>query len=92
MDETYEINYIVNLLYKKIENTDIDLTEEEADNIPKYANSIRKKLRLLDLILLKEVDIKLIDRSDDVDEYNMYMYFLQNHLTEEQYKRIKEAV
>ena len=47
-EETAEekFNYLIDLLFSKLENSNIDLTEEEADNIPTYAKNIRSDLRV----------------------------------------------
>ena len=45
-----KLNYLMDLLFRKLEKSNIDLTEEEADNIPTYAKDIRKELKLLNFL------------------------------------------
>ena len=50
MTSEEKLNYITNLLFNKLENTNIDLTEEEADNIVNYNKDLRKDLEALETI------------------------------------------
>ena len=45
-----KLSYITNLFFNKIEDTKIDLSEEECDNIVNFSKDIRKNLRRLDKI------------------------------------------
>ena len=45
MNTIDKLSYITNLLFNKIEDTEIDLSEEECDNIVNYSKDIRKELR-----------------------------------------------
>lgn len=48
MNTIDKLCYIENLLFNKIEDTEIDLSEEECDNIANYSKDIRKELRQLE--------------------------------------------
>ena len=43
-----KLSYLTNLLFSKIEDTEIDLSEEECDNIVNFSKDIRKDLRRLE--------------------------------------------
>ena len=43
-----KLRYITNLLFKKLEDTCIDLTQEESDNVVNFNNDLRKDLNRLE--------------------------------------------
>lgn len=67
MNTIDKLSYITNLLFNKIEDTEIDLTEEECDNIVNFSKDIRKELRRLEK-LKSEIQTK-IDTLQKRQEY-----------------------
>lgn len=70
MNTIDKLSYITNLLFNKIEDTEIDLSEEECDNIVNYSKDIRKELRRSEKLekvveMLKKEDLIIgTDESD----------------------------
>ncbi len=60
MTSKEKLNYLTNLLFKKLGNTDIDLTQEESDNVVNYSKDLRKDL---DKLEKTEVIIKYYEKN-----------------------------
>lgn len=63
-----KLSYITNLFFNTLDNTEIDLTEEECDNIVNYAKDIRKDLKKLDKIK-SDTNLLFTRRKAIADEY-----------------------
>lgn len=50
MTSKEKLHYLTNLLFRKLEDTDIDLTQEECDNVVNFNKDIRKDLDKLERI------------------------------------------
>ena len=48
MENKEKLHYITNLLFRKLENTDIDLTQEESDNVVNFNKDLRADLNRLE--------------------------------------------
>jgi len=74
MNTIDKLSYITNLLFNKIEDTEIDLSEEECDNIVNYSKDIRKELKKyeeLKIFIYKEkekIDKQIKELDPDYNE------------------------
>jgi len=82
MNTIDKLSYITNLLFNKIEDTEIDLSEEEADNIVNYSKDIRKELRRTKKLERIETII------DDYEKYKLNPYRPANDYV----RQIKEVL
>ena len=64
-----KLSYITNLLFNKIEDTEIDLTEEECDNIVNFSKDIRKGLRKSE-----KLESEIQTRIDTLQKRQEYLY------------------
>lgn len=82
MNTIDKFSYIISLLFSKIEDTEIDLSEEECDNIVNYSKDIRKELRRSKKLERIETII------DDYEKYKLKPYRPANDYV----RQIKEVL
>lgn len=75
MESKEKLKYLTNLLIKKLDNSDIDLTEEENNNVVNYYKDIKKDLESLET-LLKYLPIKLEIKKDRNNQEHAYLIIL----------------
>lgn len=68
----------------------VDLTPKAKEHNKEEIEQVRKSLEVLDIIKNKDVRIRVLLASKNVEEYNYRILFEIQHLTQEEFYLLKE--